>query len=73
MSGNELSTEAPRSVEEIALIGREITAPKLINIVAGGLTPQLDPAALGELGYAVAIYPTTAEVLRLQVLLFEAV
>jgi 2-methylisocitrate lyase-like PEP mutase family enzyme len=52
--------EAPRTVEEVALIGREITAPKLINIVAGGLTPQLDPAALGELGYAVAIYPTTA-------------
>jgi len=52
--------EAPRTVEEVALIGREITAPKLINIVAGGLTPQLDPAALGELGYAIAIYPTTA-------------
>ncbi len=52
--------EAPRTVEEIALIGREITAPKLINIVTGGLTPKLDPAALGELGYAIAIYPTTA-------------
>src|ERR1019366_10679334 len=36
------------------------TAPKLINIVAGGLTPELDAAELGRLGYAIAIYPTTA-------------
>jgi 2-methylisocitrate lyase-like PEP mutase family enzyme len=51
--------EAPRTVEEIQVIAREISAPKLINIVAGGLTPQLEPAALQDLGYAVAIYPTT--------------
>ena len=41
-------------------MAREISAPKLINIVAGGLTPQVEPAALRKLGYAVAIYPTTA-------------
>ena len=52
--------EAPRTVEEIAVIAREISAPKLINIVAGGLTPDIEPAALQELGYSVAIYPTTA-------------
>jgi 2-methylisocitrate lyase-like PEP mutase family enzyme len=52
--------EAPRSVEEVVRIGREITAPKLINIVAGGLTPQIDHATLTELGFAIAIYPTTA-------------
>jgi 2-methylisocitrate lyase-like PEP mutase family enzyme len=52
--------EAPRTVEEIALIAREITAPKLINVVAGGLTPAVDPDILQELGYSVAIYPTTA-------------
>jgi 2-methylisocitrate lyase-like PEP mutase family enzyme len=52
--------EAPRTADEIARIGREVSAPKLINIVAGGLTPELDPATLGELGYSVAIYPTTA-------------
>ncbi len=52
--------EAPRTAEEIARIGREITAPKLINIVAGGLTPELDAAELGKLGYSIAIYPTTA-------------
>jgi 2-methylisocitrate lyase-like PEP mutase family enzyme len=52
--------EAPRTVQEITLIAREITAPKLINVVAGGLTPEVDPAMLQELGYSVAIYPTTA-------------
>jgi 2-methylisocitrate lyase-like PEP mutase family enzyme len=52
--------EAPRTVAEITLIAREITAPKLINLVAGGLTPEVDPAMLQDLGYSVAIYPTTA-------------
>ncbi len=52
--------EAPRTADEIARIGREITAPKLINVVAGGLTPELNPATLGKLGYSIAIYPTTA-------------
>ena len=52
--------EAPRTVDEIVRVGREVAAPKLINIVAGGLTPELDHAALAELGFAIAIYPTTA-------------
>ena len=52
--------EAPRTVQEMARIGREITAPKLINIVSGGKTPELDRATLRELGYSIAIYPTTA-------------
>lgn len=52
--------EAPRTAEEIARIGREIAAPKLINIVTGGSTPELDHATLGKLGYSIAIYPTTA-------------
>lgn len=52
--------EAPRTVEEISVIAREITAPKLINVVAGGLTPAVDPPMLRELGYSIVIYPTTA-------------
>jgi 2-methylisocitrate lyase-like PEP mutase family enzyme len=52
--------EAPRSLEEISVIAREISAPKLLNVVAGGLTPEVDQAVLRELGYSVAIYPTTA-------------
>jgi 2-methylisocitrate lyase-like PEP mutase family enzyme len=52
--------EAPRSADEIARIGREVAAPKLINIVDGGLTPHLDHDTLAALGFAIAIYPTTA-------------
>jgi 2-methylisocitrate lyase-like PEP mutase family enzyme len=52
--------EAPRTEAEMARIGREIAAPKLINIVSGGKTPELDQATLQELGYSIAIYPTTA-------------
>jgi len=52
--------EAPRTVEEMTVIAREIAAPKLVNIVAGGLTPEVDQARLRELGYSIAIYPTTA-------------
>jgi 2-methylisocitrate lyase-like PEP mutase family enzyme len=52
--------EAPRTVEEMTVIAREIAAPKLINIVAGGLTPEVDQAMLRELGYSIAIYPPTA-------------
>src|ERR1700730_6638862 len=52
--------EAPRTVEEIFVIAREITAPKLINVVAGGLTPAVDPPTLRELESTIVIYPTTA-------------
>src|SRR5580692_9970339 len=52
--------DAPRTVEDITVIAREITAPKLINVVAGGLTPEVDPPMLRELGYSIVIYPTTA-------------
>jgi 2-methylisocitrate lyase-like PEP mutase family enzyme len=52
--------EAPRTTDEIVRVGREVSAPKLINIVAGGLTPEIDHATLAELGFVIAIYPTTA-------------
>jgi len=45
---------------EIAEAPIEVDAPKLINIVAGGLTPEIDHATLTALGFAIAIYPTTA-------------
>ncbi|MFF3574285.1 oxaloacetate decarboxylase [Nocardia jiangxiensis] len=50
--------EAPRSIEEIERISAEVSAPLLINLVAGGLTPIEPTARLAELGYAIAIHPT---------------
>lgn len=50
--------EAPRSVEEIEQVAKEVVAPKLINLVIGGLTPIESHERLRELGYAIAIHPT---------------
>ncbi|HTX46088.1 MAG TPA: isocitrate lyase/PEP mutase family protein [Solirubrobacteraceae bacterium] len=49
--------EAPRSEEEIERIASEVSAPLLLNLVPGGLTPELDHRRLAELGYRIAIYP----------------
>lgn len=49
--------EAPRSVEEIEQIAAQVDAPLLLNIVPGGLTPEIDHARLAELGYRIAIHP----------------
>jgi 2-methylisocitrate lyase-like PEP mutase family enzyme len=48
--------EAPESEEEIAIIAAEVPGPKVLNIVAGGRTPQLRPDRIAELGYAIALY-----------------
>jgi 2-methylisocitrate lyase-like PEP mutase family enzyme len=49
--------EAPRAEEEIERIAAEVSAPLLLNLVPGGLTPELDHQRLAELGYRIAIYP----------------
>jgi len=51
--------EAPRTVEQIKKIADEIEGDKLINIVEGALTPQLDNKTLSEMGYKIILYPTT--------------
>jgi 2-methylisocitrate lyase-like PEP mutase family enzyme len=52
--------EAPRSEAEIERIAREVPGPLLINVVWGGLTPQLPAERLTELGYRIAIHPGAA-------------
>jgi 2-methylisocitrate lyase-like PEP mutase family enzyme len=49
--------EAPRSEEEIEQIAAHVDTPLLLNLVPGGLTPELDHARLASLGYRIAIYP----------------
>ena len=51
--------EAPRSVEEMALICQKVDGPKMANMLEGGLTPFLDVAELQDLGFALATYPFT--------------
>lgn len=50
--------EAPQSEHEIERIAIEVDAPLLINLVPGGLTPQVPHERLQELGFAIAIHPT---------------
>ena len=52
--------EAPRSLAELDRIAREVSAPLLVNMVAGGLTPDVPPERLTALGYRIAIHPGAA-------------
>jgi 2-methylisocitrate lyase-like PEP mutase family enzyme len=52
--------EAPQTVEEIERIAAEVRAPLLLNVVPGGLTPEVDHSRLAELGYRLAIHPGAA-------------
>ena len=49
--------ESPGSVEEMRRITREIAAPNMANMVAGGKTPLLSAQELERLGFSIAAYP----------------
>jgi carboxyvinyl-carboxyphosphonate phosphorylmutase len=49
--------EAPVSEEEIERIARDVKAPLLANMVAGGRTPGLTVSALERLGFKLVIFP----------------
>ena len=51
-----LFIEAPTSLDEMARIGRTFGVPLLANMLEGGRTPILPPAALEELGFRIVIY-----------------
>lgn len=52
--------EAPRSVEELRQVAREIDAPLVANMIEGGATPILTSDQLLELGYRIAVFPLSA-------------
>lgn len=54
-----LFLESPESEEEMARIGREVDQPLVANMVEGGRTPVLDADRLADLGFRLAIFPTT--------------
>lgn len=51
--------EAPKSIDEMRTLCREVPGCKLANIVEGGLTPDLPMSELEEIGYQMAVYPLT--------------
>lgn len=52
-----LFVEAPRTVEELALVGRELAGtPLVVNVVEGGKTPQLSLQEYVDLGFGVVLF-----------------
>lgn len=48
--------EAPLSAEETGRIAREVAAPKIVNIVHGGLTPGLPRETYREMGFSLTLF-----------------
>jgi 2-methylisocitrate lyase-like PEP mutase family enzyme len=51
--------EAPLDESEMRRYCRDVDGPKMANIIEGGKTPALTPAALDAIGYKIAVYPLT--------------
>jgi len=54
-----LFIESPESVDEMERIGRAFDLPLVANMVEGGRTPILARAELEDLGFKIAIFPTS--------------
>ena len=50
--------EAPQTVEELRIVGREVRGPALVNVFEGGKTPMLGNKELEEMGFRLGIYPS---------------
>jgi 2-methylisocitrate lyase-like PEP mutase family enzyme len=50
--------EAPRSLEELETIAREIKAPLVYNMTEGGKSPAVPIAKLQELGFRIVLFPS---------------
>ncbi|MCV0430539.1 isocitrate lyase/PEP mutase family protein [Nitrosopumilus sp.] len=49
--------EAPRSVDEMKKIGKEIKAPLVANMIEGGATPLSSAETLSKMGFNIVLYP----------------
>jgi len=52
--------EAPRTKEQIAEIPKRLTAPQLINVVVGGLTPAISFSELETMRFSMILYANAA-------------
>jgi 2-methylisocitrate lyase-like PEP mutase family enzyme len=50
--------EAPQTVEELRIVGREVRGPALVNVFEGGKTPMLGVQELEDMGFRLGIYPS---------------
>ncbi len=49
--------EAPRSIDEMKKIGKEIRAPLVANMIEGGVTPLYPAQKLHDMGFNIILYP----------------
>lgn len=49
--------EAPRTIDEMKKIGKEIKAPLVANMIEGGATPILSAKELHKMGFKIILYP----------------
>jgi len=49
--------EAPKSIDEMRKIGKEIKAPLVANMIEGGATPILSAKQLHKMGFKIILYP----------------
>jgi len=50
--------EAPQTVEELRVVGRQVRGAALVNVFEGGKTPMLGAKKLEEMGFRLGIYPS---------------
>jgi len=50
--------EAPQTVNELRIVGRDVRGPALVNVFEGGKTPMLGANELEEMGFRLGIYPS---------------
>src|SRR5712672_2239886 len=50
--------EAPQTVEELRIVGRQVRGPALVNVFEGGKTPMIGAQELEAMGFRLGIYPS---------------
>jgi 2-methylisocitrate lyase-like PEP mutase family enzyme len=53
--------EAPQSIEELRIVGREVRGPALVNVFEGGKTPVVVASELAAMGFRLGIYPSQTQ------------
>ena len=49
--------EAPKTIQEMKIIGKSIKAPLVANMIEGGATPLSSAGALHKMGFKIILYP----------------
>jgi len=52
--------EAPRTIDDLKMIGKSVNAPLVANMMEGGKTPLLSAEELKKIGFRLVVFPLTA-------------